>query len=168
MVYGGSLRKWIGAAALLALAMPSPASAQSRARITSLADVAFGTIAAPIDQTNSQNVTVCSYYSIWIFNIRQNYSVVATGSGNGGAFTLSSGAATLAYDVQWSDTINATSGTMLQPGVASSVFGNNDNSLACNPSQDNASLIVTIPATQLATATAGTYSGTLQIMISPE
>jgi hypothetical protein len=168
MVYGKSLRTGIGAAVLLAMAAPSPAPAQNRARVTGLANVAFGTIAAPIDQTNSQNVSICSYFSFFgFFEIPRDYSVTATGSGSGGAFTLSSGAGNLAYDVQWADSVNATSGTMLQPGVAFSGFGNNANSLLCSPSQDNASLIVTIRAADLATATAGTYSGTLQIMISP-
>jgi hypothetical protein len=170
MVYGRSPGNWIGVAALLAMAVPSPASAQDRASITGLGDLAFGTIVSPIDQSKTQNVSICSYFSLFGFPlVVRNYSVTATGTGSGGAFTLSSGARTLAYDVQWTDAINATSGTMLQPGVASSGFGNNANSLLCRQgSQDNASLIVTIRATQLAIATAGTYSGTLQIMISPD
>ena len=170
MVYGGSLRTWIGAAALLAMASPSPAFAQDSASVTGLADIAFGTIASPTDQSNSQNVSICSYGSFFRIPLYAiNYSVVATGSGSGGAFTLSSGVATLAYDVQWADATDATSGTMLQPGVASSGFGNNANSLLCRRGpQDNASLIVTIRAAELATATAGTYSGTLQITISPD
>jgi hypothetical protein len=151
------------------MAVPSPASAQDRASITGLGDLAFGTIVSPIDQSNSQNVSICSYFSFFgFFEIPRDYSVTATGNGSGGAFTLSSGAANLAYDVQWADSVNATSGTMLQPGVASPGFGNGANSLVCNPIQDNASLIVTIRAVQLGTATAGTYSGTLSITITPE
>jgi hypothetical protein len=168
MVYGGSLRKWIAAAALLALVVPSPACAQNRASITGLTDVAFGTIVSPIDQSNSQNVSICSYQNgFWGYIFPNPYSVVATGSGSGGAFTLASGAATLAYDVRWSDTANQTTGIQLQPGLAASGFGNAATHYTCDSNPDNASLIVTIRAAQLATAAAGTYSGTLQIMISP-
>jgi spore coat protein U-like protein len=163
MIYGGSLIKWAAAAALAAMVLDAPVHAD--ARITGLADVAFGTINAPIDQSNTQNVSVCSRQGTFS---RAGYSVQAIGSGSGGAFTLSSGAATLDYDVQWADATNQTSGTMLQPGVASGGFGSGADLFACFFQLDTASLIVTIRAAQLASATAGNYTGTLQVVISPE
>lgn len=142
----------------------SPARAQS-ARIGGLADVGFGTITAAGDQSNSQDVVVCSY--------RNNpqgldYSVTATGSGSGGAFTLASGASTLAYDVQWADSSGQTGGTMLQAGVAASGFGNAATGFTCPSQPDTASLTVTIRAADLAAAQAGSYSGSLQITITPQ
>lgn len=164
MRYGGSLIRCAGAAALLAGAMDAPAHA-ARARITGLADLAFGTINSPVDQSSSQNVSVCSYQGRFT---TLGYSVQAMGSGSGGNFALSSGAATLAYDVQWADSPNLTSGTLLQVGVASGGFGNAAGRSACDSRPDTASLTVTIRAAQIAAAMAGSYTGTLQITIVPE
>ena len=165
MSYGRAPIAWLGAAAALSVALQAPAQAQN-ARINSLEDVGFGTIAAVADQTSSQNVMVCSYRNA--FNTL-SYSVTATGSGSGGAFELASGAATLAYDVQWADSPNQTGGTMLQPGVPASGFGNGAPGWACRFIQyDNASLIVTIRGSDLGSASAGSYAGSLLITITPE
>lgn len=154
----------LAALALLAVSAAPPARAQS-ARIGGLEDVSFGTIPAMADQTNSQNVVLCSYRNN---PQRLDYSVSATGSGSGGAFELSSGAATLSYDVQWADSPGQTGGTMLQAGTAASGFGNAANGFTCPSQPDTASLTVTIRAADLATAQAGTYSGSLQITIVPQ
>ena len=142
----------------------APAQGQ-RARIGGLADVHFGTISAAAEQTNRQNVVVCSYqgqpHSL-------NYSVTASGSGSGGAFELSTGAASLPYDVQWADLPGQTGGTMLLAGVAAPGFGNAANGFDCSGQPETASLTVTLRAADLASAQAGSYSGTLQITIAPE
>ncbi len=164
MSYGGSLIRRLGGVALLA-AVPNTAAHAAGARVGGLADVAFGTINSPVDQSNSENVSICSFKG---WGSTRPYSVQATGSGAGGAFTLSSGAATLAYDVQWADSPNQSAGTMLQPGVASTGFVNAVSLFPCFGQPDDASLIVTIRAAQIATATAGSYTGTLQITIVPE
>ena len=153
----------LGMAAALSLASAAPARAQ--ALISGLEDVSFGTIPAMVEQSNSQNVVVCSY-SGWFS--RLPYSVLATGSGSGSAFRLSSGAATLAYDVQWADSPGQTGGTLLQPGVPASGFGNAATGLGCLFQQNTASLTVTIRAADLAAAQAGSYTGALQITIVPE
>ena len=57
---------------------------------------------------------------------------------------------------------------MLKSGVASGNFENAAGLFACFRPSDNASLIVTIRAAQLAAASAGNYSGTLQITIVPD
>ena len=151
-------------AAVAALAAAQSAQAQT-VRIGGLADVNFGTIPATVDQTNRQDVVVCSYR-----NNPQNrdYSVTAIGSGSGGAFQLSSGAGTLAYDVQWADSPGQTGGTMLQPGVAAPGFANGANGFDCPGMPNTASLTVTIRAADLASARAGAYSGSLQITIVPQ
>lgn len=162
MIYGGPLIRCLGFATLLALAPARPAHAT--ALIRGLADVNFGTINSFVDQSNTQNVSICSFQGF----ATAGYSVMATGSGSGGAFSLSSGANKMAYDVQWADSANRTSGTMLQPGVAAGGFNNAASLFACFGQPVNASLIVTIRSAQLTSATAGSYSGTLQIMIVPD
>lgn len=142
-----------------------PAHAADNAQITGLVDVNFGTISAMVDQSNSQTVTVCSYRGR---PNRLNYSVLASGSGSGGAFTLSSGANTLAYDVQWVDSPNQVGGTMLQAGSAASGFGNAATGFTCPQQPGTASLTVTLRAADLSSAQAGTYTGSLQLTVVPE
>jgi len=143
---------------------PAPARAASdKARLTGLSDVAFGLIPGTADQTASQSVCAFSQSNT------QGYSITAVGSGNGGAFTLSSGAATLAYDVLWADTANQTGGTQLVAGTAESGFTSTAKQQTCNngPST-SASLTVALRSATLMSAMAGDYSGTLQITITPE
>lgn len=154
----------LGSTAALCLAPGEPARAQD-ARIGNLADVNFGTITAATDQSISQNVVVCSYR-----NKPQAlaYAVIASGTGSGGAFTLSAGAGTLPYDVQWADSSGQTGGTMLQAGVPASGFANAANGFDCPAQPNTASLTVTIRGADLASARSGNYSGLLQITIVPE
>lgn len=155
------------AVALVALVAPTRAQAQAQARITGLADVPFGTINSFTDQPNSQNVCVYSAYNFFGFPIRLNYSVLATGNGAGGAFTLASGARTLPYQVSWDDAANQPTGTLLTAGATASGFANAATNQTCTGGE-NASLIVTITGASLATATAGSYSGVLSITIVPD
>lgn len=154
----------LGSAAALGLAPAEPLRAQN-ARIGGLEDVSFGTIATIADQSNSQNMVLCSYRNR---PQRLTYSVIASGSGNGGAFSLSAGAGTLPYDVQWADSPGQTGGTMLQAGVPASGFDNAASGFDCPAQPDTASLTVTIRAADIASAQSGDYSGSLQITIVPE
>src|SRR5262249_47505845 len=96
---------------LVALAgAPSPGIGQT-VRITKLSDLSFGTINnLLVDARQSENV--CVYSS----SATRGYNVTATGSG-GGAFQLVSGAATLAYEVQWNSSSGQSSGTTLGAGT---------------------------------------------------
>ena len=158
-------RSLVACVAALAVLAAAPSARAQTARIGGLQDVDFGTIPAMVDQPNSQNVAVCSYRNN---PHRLDYSVIASGSGSGGAFLLSSGAGTLAYDVQWADSPGQTGGTMLQAGVPAPGFGNAANGFDCPAPPDTASLTVTIRAADLAAAQAGTYTGSLQITIVPQ
>jgi hypothetical protein len=150
--------------AAVSLGTTSPAAAAS-ARISGLADINFGSIVNAADQTSSQSVVVCSYK-----NNPQNlpYSVTATGSGAASAFELSSGSAILPYDVQWASAAGQTGGTLLQPGSAAAGYANGATGFACTTQGANASLTVTIRSADIAAAPAGTYTGTLQLMIEPQ
>lgn len=141
----------------------SPARAADKARLTGLSDVSFGLIAGTADQASSQSV--CAYST----SVTSGYSVTAVGSGNGGAFTLSTGAATMAYDVLWADTANQTGGTQLVAGTATSGFTSSASQQTCNSGPaSSASLSVVIRSATLLSAPAGAYSGTLQVTIAPE
>lgn len=152
-------------AAVGAIDARTPALASDSAQISGLTDVNFGTISAVADQSSSQAVTVCSYRGK---PNRLNYSVLASGSGGSGAFTLSSGANTLPYDVQWADSPGQTGGTMLQSGATAFGFGNAATGFTCPQQPGTASLTVTLRASDLSSAQAGTYTGSLQLTIVPE
>ena len=158
------LTRFLGAAALLCCgAAAAPASAQ--ARINKLSDIAFGTLSNfATDSVQAQSV--CAY-SLGLLGA---YHVTATGSGTGGAFTLGNGAgATLAYEVQWSDSAGQTSGTGLTSGTA--LTGQYSGALTSGCTLlgpvTSASLIVVIRATALTSATAGSYNGVLTIILAP-
>ncbi|HEU4650134.1 MAG TPA: hypothetical protein VFS49_01850, partial [Croceibacterium sp.] len=66
------------------------------------------------------------------------------------------------------DARNQTTGTLLTAGVDASGFTTGNVSQTCtNGTNENASLIITITGTALTTATAGTYTGVLTILITP-
>jgi hypothetical protein len=95
--------------------------------------------------------------------------VQATGSGSGGAFTLASGSASLAYEVQWSQVSGQTSGTQLSPNVALTGQVSSATQPSCNSGPStSASLIVILRSAQLSAAAAGSYSGTLTLLVAPE
>lgn len=165
MMGGKLLIATAAAAALIGAMSATPAHAQ-QVRITGLTDVSFGTIVAAGDQSISQNV--CAYSSQGFFG-GAGYSVRATGSGSGGAFLLASGASALPYEVQWADSPNQTGGTSLTAGSLTTGFGNSAVFQTCFlQAQGTASLTVIIRAAQISAATAGNYSGVLQITIVPE
>ena len=162
MGYGRTLSS---TSALIDLAIAAPA--YPSARITGLTDVNFGIINSALDQSSSQSV--CIYSVKGNGNQEVGYSVQATGDGVGGAFSLASGSQNLPYEVRWSDAANQTSGIQLTAGTLVSGFANSSDSQTCfSGSQENASLTITVRGTQIAAATAGNYSGVLQITIVPE
>jgi hypothetical protein len=150
------------ACAALALALPVQARAQS-VRISGLSDVDFGQVANVLnDQSLSQ--TICLFSS----GLNGGYTVTATGSGSGGAFALGAGSSLLPIEVQWAGSANQVSGQNLQPGVPLS--GNTTNSLLSGCFLGlfrSASLIVVLRASETSRARAGSYSGSISLMIAP-
>jgi hypothetical protein len=142
----------------------TPGLAASNVRITGLSDAAFGTITnLGTDSIKAQNICVFSNTAT------SGYHVTANGSGTSGAFTLASGANTLAYQVQWSASSGQTTGTQLSPNVALTGLTSAATQQACNSGPaSSASLIVILRSTALLSATAGTYNGTLTLVIGPE
>lgn len=161
MAYGFTLRIVTLLAGLAALFTAQAAPAQ-QVRISRLTDVAIGSISNfTTDIVRSQNV--CAHSTA----ASNRYSVTARGSGTGNAFTLASGTARLAYEVQWAGAIGQTSGTNLVTGVAQGGFTGRGNTSTCGNGVRTASLIVILRAAQVSAATAGTYSGVLTLILAP-
>jgi hypothetical protein len=153
------------ACALGAGFLPAPASAapSDKVRLSGLADVAFGTIDPAADQTSSQNLCAFSNSSTG------GYSVTASGSGSGGAFTLASAADELPYEVRWAGTTGQANGTAVTAGTIVSGFTSAASQQTCNSGPAaSATLTVIVRATSLGSVQAGSYAGTLQITIAPE
>ncbi len=152
----------LAAAALSLAILPAPARAQV-VQISNLTDISFGAIGVPsADLSLSQ--TVCAYAT----GLPPRYAIKASGSGVGGAFTLTTGAATLAYEVQWNAAAGQTSGTGLSAGVNLTGQASGGVTPTCTLGlTPSGSLTVILRAADMSSATAGSYSGTLTLLLSP-
>ncbi len=141
------------------------ASVPNRARLTALNDISFSNVDPSADATNSQNV--CA----WSNTATKGYSITATGSGSGGAFTLASGALTpVPYTVQWNQTSGQSSGTSLTASTALGGLVSTATKPTCNSGPSaTASLIVAIGASDLQDMVAATtYTGNLTLLLTPQ
>jgi hypothetical protein len=155
----------VAAGALATLLAATPADAASnKVRVTNLSDVAFGTVAnLNIDSTRSQNL--CLYAD----TASSGYNVTATGTGPGGAFELSSGPSVLAYEVQWSGSSGAASGLQLTPNSPLTGQASSATHQTCNNGPaTSASLLIVLRSAALSGATAGSYTGTLTLIVGAE
>ena len=140
------------------------AAASNKVRISNLTDLAFGTI-TNVGANAAQSESLCLYAD----TNSNGYNITATGSGGGGAFLLSSGLRTLAYEVQWSSSSGQSSGTQLTANVPLTGQTSAAVQQTCNNGPaTTASLIVVLRSAALSGATAGSYSGTLTLVVGPE
>lgn len=150
----------------LALLLPGvPAAAVSnKVRITGLTDVAFGTIAnLSLDAIQSQSVCLFAETNT------NGYNITATGSGSAGSFQLASGLNSLDYEVQWSSSAGQNSGTQLTANTPLTGQISAATQQTCNNGPaTTASLIVVLRSAALSSAAAGSYSGTLTLVVGPE
>ena len=139
-------------------------AASNKVRISNLADVAFGTVAnLSVDALQSQSVCVYADTNT------SGYNITGIGTGPGGAFQLSSGASSLSYDVMWSSSAGQSSGAQLAPNVPLTGQSSGATQQACNAGPaTSASLIVVLRSVSLSSAAAGTYNGSLTLLIGPE
>jgi hypothetical protein len=156
------LRRAVPALCAALLALPDAAGAATAN--PALNDFAFGNVASlNSDLTKSQST--CSFSGV----TPMTYSVTASGTG-GGAFTVTNGTSTVPYEVQWAQMANAASGANLTPNVAlaNQSGGGLLTGLTCALGLLNATAIVIVRATSLQAATAGSYSGTLTLILSSQ
>jgi hypothetical protein len=143
----------------------SPAAAASnKVRITNLGDVAFGTIAnLGVDAVRSQSV--CLYAD----TNTNGYTITATGTGPAGTFELTSGLAQMPYEVEWSSSPAQSSGVQLAPNVPLTGQVSGATHQTCNNGPaTSASLILMLRSSALSSAQAGSYNGTLTLIVGPE
>jgi hypothetical protein len=100
----------------------------------------------------------------------KGYNVTATGSGSASAFTLSNGAATVPYSVEWAGSSGQSSGTGLTSGTALTGLSSTATNPTCSAGPTStASLVVKITSTNLqGMQAATTYTGTLTLVVAPE
>lgn len=140
------------------------ASVPSRARITGLSDVSFLSQDPNTAASNAQSVCV------WSNTATKAYTITASGSGTGSAFTLTNGTTTVPYSVDWNATSGQTSGSALVAGTASGSLTSAATTQACTSGPTaSASLIVGITTANLGTMSAGSnYTGTLTLLVTPQ
>lgn len=139
------------------------ATVPGRVQISGLSDVAFGTVDPTVAASNAQNVCV------WSNTSGRGYSLTATGSGAANAFTLTDGTNTLAYAVEWSDSSGQSAGTALTTATALMGLTSTATSPDCSSGPaSSASLIVKLTAADLQAAVAGSYTGTLTLVVAPQ
>jgi hypothetical protein len=147
------------------LLIPAGATAASnKVRITNLTDVAFGSLAnLSVDAVRSQSV--CLYAD----TNTNGYSITATGTGPSGSFQLTSGLAAVDYEVQWSSTAGQSNGAQLAPNVPlTGQVSSATHQVCTNGPATSASLILVLRSSALSSAEAGTYNGTLTLIVGPE
>ena len=152
------------AAWVAGLIVATPAGAAT-GQISKLSDVNFSLLNPLVSTSSAQNL--CVYSS----GLTKMYSIKATGSGSGGAFTVNAGAGLdLAYGVQWSASSGQSSGTSMSPGVNLTGLTSTALTATCTlGATTTASLIVTLNATDLQAAVAGiTYTGSLTLLLTPQ
>jgi hypothetical protein len=150
---------------MLSLGLATSAHAASnKVRVTNLNDVAFGSLAnLSFDAVRSQSVCLYSDTNT------SGYTIAATGTGPAGTFELASGSAALPYEVRWSSTSGQTTGVQLTPNVP--LTGQTSAAIhqTCNTGPaTSASLVLVLRSSALSSASAGTYSGTLTLIVGPE
>jgi hypothetical protein len=158
---GCAVRRALLAVVLTALSTPSFAD---KVRISNLADVNFGSV-TNLQSEARRSQSVCVYSN----GAGNDYSVTATGSGVGGSFTLSNGPHSLPFDAEWSSSAGQSTGTKLVSNVAlaGQVSTAGNQSCSSGPTS-SASLSVVLRAADLSTATEGSYSGSLTLLIAAQ
>ena len=139
------------------------ATIPGRVQISGLSDIAFGEVDISNSASNAQDVCV------WSNTSGRGYNITATGSGAGNAFTLSDGTNELAYAVEWADSSGASSGSALNSGSALAGLSSTAANPTCSSGPgESASLIVNMTQAELQAAVAGSYTGTLTLVVAPE
>jgi hypothetical protein len=162
----------IGAAAL-ALTVPATASAQDSATpgpvqlaqggptviVNGLTDFNLGSWSGSGQLRQTDSMCVGTSQSPF------RYRITATGSGAGGAFTVTNGISALPYTLEH----RGASGAFQTMTAGTALTGQRGSSLAtCNAGTNTARLRITFTEPNLLGATAGSYSGTITLVVAPE
>lgn len=136
------------------------ATSPNLARISNMDDISLGSWDGTTDLAETEDVCVWSNTGA--------YQITAEGDGAGNAFTLANGANTVAYTVQWDDAATGSaSGTALTSGTPLTTQSTSATSTTCGAGA-NSSLIVGVASSEFESVPAGTYTGTLTLVVAPE
>lgn len=127
-------------------------------RISNLSDINLGVFAGA-DAVGSTDA--CVYR-----NGTGAYRITATGSGAGGAFALTDGTNSVAYTVDYDDGTGAVAMGAAAPMIGRT--GADPSSATCATTGNNATVTTTVAAATAASLPAGTYTGTLTLLVAPE
>jgi hypothetical protein len=139
-------------------------AASNKVRITKLVDVSFGTV-ANLGADAVQGQSVCVYAD----TNTNGYNITGIGTGPDGSFQLSSGAASMSFDVLWNSSAGQSSGTQLAPNVplTGQVSAAAHQTCSTGP-VSSASLVVVLRSAALSSAAAGSYNGSLTLLVGAE
>jgi hypothetical protein len=138
-------------------------SVAPRARISGLKDISISDADPASSIRSTQNICV------WSNSPAGGYTLTADGSGAGGAFELTGGQQTLAYNVEWAQGAGQASGQTLAGGQTATSLQAAATQSDCGSGSGSASLIVAMDSAQLATAEPGTaYTGALTLTVAPQ
>ncbi|MEO1576247.1 MAG: hypothetical protein AAFU65_14975 [Pseudomonadota bacterium] len=127
-------------------------------RISNLTDINLGVFAGA-DAIGSTDA--CVYRNGTGF-----YRITASGSGAGGAFSLTDGTNSVGYSVEFDDGTGAVAMAASTPMVGRT--GADPASATCATTGNNATVTTTVTAADGAALPAGTYTGTLTLLVAPE
>lgn len=128
-------------------------------RITKMNDFIFGTWSG-VGQLQSTDA-ICIYES----SARVTYGITASGSGIGGAFTVSNGTTPIAYSVEFTGSNPANTFITLNSTIKTT-FGRSHANTTCSGGT-NAQVRVTFTQANLLAGEAGSYSGVLTVRLDP-
>lgn len=127
--------------------------------VTNLNDIALGTYSGTGNLSNSDNF--CIYH-----NGDGKFNITMNGSGTGSAYTLANGSNLLPYTVGFTNGA-APIAPMTTLVALTGQTGANLVDSTCSGG-DNVKVDITVANASLATAPAGTYTGTLTMVVAPE
>lgn len=128
-------------------------------RIRQVSDHAFGSYAGTGDLNSNDTLNISMNYA------SGGYSVTGTGSGAASAFTITNGSQTIAYNVYFND---VTGNTGEAPLVSGTPLGSQTGgAVTLGATTLNANVHVEILEANLQNVNAGSYSGTLTLVVAP-
>lgn len=131
------------------------------ARITGLTDQPLGTWGGTGDLTS--NYTMCVYVQN---DNENNYEITGTGTGAGNAYILSNGTDDISMTVEYEED-TAPGWVVLNENIAT-IFPNPDTTDEICGGGDTGKIRVTVDESVMQYTTSGSYSGTVNLLVSPD
>lgn len=131
-------------------------------RARSFADFSLGTYTGTGDLDGNDDLNISTNYGTGT----RTYQVTPAGSGAAGAFTITDGSETIAYNAYFNDATGTAGRVALSNGTALTAQGNAAKPLST--ATLNANLSVNVPEANIQAVGNGTYTGTITLVFAPE